>query len=195
MGTGDILIENKRMLQDNEPVLIVSWRSIPDADTLMTFLNNPVQLASILASGTNKSPSETSVAVDSTTHCLLETDTSFIPSSVEYKSLKGLYCITPTLLNALPSTYPVTRPTSLIQVLHRANQICPNKIQVFYESEPMEFRNVCLHLLKHPPLESNRIALFVENGMDNRVVTYHDLQSAFKYRCQVHSVLRYSYGV
>ena len=68
MGTGDILIENKRMLQDNEPVLIVSWRSIPDADTLMTFLNNPVQLASILASGTNKSPSETSVAVDSTTH-------------------------------------------------------------------------------------------------------------------------------
>lgn len=54
MGTGDILIENKRMLQDNEPVLIVSWRSIPDADTLMTFLNNPVQLASILASGTIK---------------------------------------------------------------------------------------------------------------------------------------------
>ena len=195
MGTGDILIENKSMLQENEPVLIVSWRSIPDADTLMTFLNNPVQLASILASGTMDSPSETSVAVDSTTNCLLETDTSFIPSSVEYKSLKGLYCITPTLLNGLPLTYPATRPTSLIQVLHRANQLCPNRIQVFSENESTEFRTVCLHLLKHPPLESNSITLFVENGMDNSVVTYPDLQSAFKCRCRVHSVLRYSYGV
>ena len=195
MGTGDILIESRHLLQDNEPILVVSWRSIPDADTLMTFLNNPVQLASILATGATVSQSETTIAFDSTTNCLLETDTPRIPSSVEYKSLKGLYCVTPSLLDMLPSSYPVTRPTSLIQVLHQANQLSPNRIQVFSENEPVEFRTVYLRLLNHPPLENKSISLFIENDMDNTLVASDDLSETFKCRCRVHSVLRYCYGV
>ena len=182
-------------MQENEQVLIASWRNIPDADTLMTFLNNPIQLASILATETNNSPSDIRIAVDSNTSCLLETDTSSLPSSVEYKSLKDLYCVTSNLFNVLPVDYPFTRPTSLIQMLHRANQVCPNKIQVFSERESNEFRNVYLQLMRPLPLEDNHLTLFVEDSLNNSVTILSDLVPTFRCRCRVQSTLRYCYGV
>ena len=193
MDVGDLLIANKHLFQDGESVLVTSWRCIPEKTVLTSFLKTPVQLATILAVDSENEHLDHCIAVDPNDQTLQETDGCEVSPSTCFWGFAGTVCVNPCLFSLLPEQYPFTRPTSLLSMLHRANQVRPNQITVHSLVCRPFLRSV--HLLVQNPSPSSRLHLFLDGLLSGPVTSFvEDTFTVFSFTVPEHSTLRYLYG-
>ena len=193
MAVGDLLIANKHLFHDGQSVLVTSWRCIPEKAVLASFLKTPVQLATVLAIDSENEHLDRCLAVNPSDRTLQETDGCEIPPSTYFWGFAGTVCINPSLFSLLPEQYPFTRPTSLLSLLHRVNQIRPNQITVHSLVCRPLLRSV--HLLVPNPSPTSRLHLFLDGLLSGPVTSFvEDAFTVFSFTVPEHSTLRYAYG-